>query len=123
MTERAVYDPYGNVQYFDGSYNPGVNFLGIAFGYQVLLRDPVTGLYNNKARFYDPTTGRFLQTDPDLYINGMNDYWSRADNPINMVDPEGTDAWGLPRCPKAEQCLKPPRIGKAVELASARYRR
>ncbi len=32
------------------------------------------GLYSNRARHYNPFTGRFLQTDPMGYDDGINVY-------------------------------------------------
>lgn len=50
------------------------------------------GLYNFKARFYDPSTGRFLTPDPLLQT--PNSYEYAFNNPVNFSDPTGT--WSLP---------------------------
>jgi RHS repeat-associated protein len=47
------------------------------------------GLYYNRARYYNPYTGRFLQTDPIGYSAGINWYRYCSNNPINFVDPSG----------------------------------
>jgi RHS repeat-associated protein len=62
---------------------------GNPFVYAGEYQDPTTGLYNLRARQYDPTTGRFLSRDP----LGPQDYASLytyvADNPLDYTDPSG----------------------------------
>ena len=50
---------------------------------------PEVGLYDNAARSYSPTLGRFLQTDPAGYAAGMNDYAYTNGDPVNGTDPTG----------------------------------
>ena len=52
--------------------------------------DIETGLYYYRARMYNPHIGRFLQTDPIGYGDGMNWYGYCGGNPIGRVDPSGT---------------------------------
>ena len=47
------------------------------------------GLYYNRARYYNPFTGRFLQADPVGYDDGINWYLYCMNNPVNRVDPSG----------------------------------
>jgi RHS repeat-associated protein len=90
------YDPWGI---------PGQDNLG-RFGYTGQAWVPELGLWYYKARFYSPTTGRFLQVDPVGYKDQMNLYAYVGNDPV-----DGTDASGM--CPI---CLTPwvPEIVTAV---------
>jgi len=51
--------------------------------------DRETGLYYYRARYYNPYIGRFLQTDPVGYADGINWYLYCSNNPVNFVDASG----------------------------------
>jgi RHS repeat-associated protein len=50
------------------------------------------------ARYYDPTTGRFLTEDPSR--KGVNWYAYCENNPVNITDPSGRDPVGANRVPQ-----------------------
>lgn len=59
------------------------------FGYTGQTWLPEVGLWYYKARMYSPTLGRFLQTDPIGYADGMNWYNYVGSDPVNSADPLG----------------------------------
>ncbi|MCW5939380.1 MAG: RHS repeat-associated core domain-containing protein [Fimbriimonadaceae bacterium] len=50
-------------------------------------RDAESGLVYMRARYYEPSTGRFLSEDPAM--DGANWYVYCANDPVNRVDPTG----------------------------------
>jgi RHS repeat-associated protein len=48
-----------------------------------------TGLYYSRARYYDPSLERFINTDPIGYKGGINLYEYCSDGPITRDDPSG----------------------------------
>ncbi len=63
------------------------------FGFQSGLHDPDTGLVQFRARWYDPSTGRWLSKDPILLEGGLNLYAFCGNDPVNFTDPLGLLTW------------------------------
>ncbi len=73
-------------------------------------------------RYYDPSTGRFLQGDPIGIVGGLNIYGYLRSAPVSGVDPEGL--WNDPSGPLAGcgfggPCRppkpKPPKVSYSIE--------
>ena len=54
--------------------------------------DPETGLHYNLQRYYDPTVGRYVTSDPLGLSAGINTYAYVGSNPMRLIDPLGL-AW------------------------------
>ena len=80
---QNTFDTFGNMTEV---YNPGgVSYL---FAYTGREWDPDSGLYYYRARWMDPSTGRFLSEDP-IYHDANNPARYVGNNPTNWVDPTG----------------------------------
>jgi RHS repeat-associated protein len=82
VTQLYEYSVYGQVAASDADHPNRFMFTGREF-------DKDTGLYYYRARYYHPEIGRFLQTDPIGYGDGMNWYGYCANGPLNAIDPTG----------------------------------
>ncbi len=89
----AITDPSGNLITSLAYDEYGVPRSGNSgrFQYTGQLWLPDAQVYHYKARAYHPGFGRFLQTDPLGYAAGANLYGYVGGDPVNWVDPMGTD--------------------------------
>jgi RHS repeat-associated protein len=90
VVESYEYDAWGNVTVHDAT--GGVltaSAIGNRFTFQGREISWATGLYNFRARWYDPVTGRWLSKDPIGISGGLNQYVFADNNPVNFRDPFG----------------------------------
>jgi len=87
ITATFDYAPYGSQALGTPPNGPG---------YTGHVNDPDTGLVYMQARYYDPSTGRFLSTDPANPSAGnafnFNRYAYANNNPIANIDPNGRES-------------------------------
>ena len=90
LVERVEYDAYGLPIFLDAAGN---TIAQSAVGNDILFTgrefDAESGTYYYRARSMNPIMGRFMQKDPLMYVDGMNDLSYTNNRPIILVDPSG----------------------------------
>ena len=82
VTQRYGYGPFGEPQSASGSTGNPLRFAAREL-------DATTGLYYVRARWYDPSMGRFISEDPIGLAGGINNYAYALNDPVNLSDPTG----------------------------------
>ncbi|MES9842252.1 MAG: RHS repeat-associated core domain-containing protein [Candidatus Thiodiazotropha endolucinida] len=105
-TQTLVWDaerkPFGERSVITAQIEMPLGFPGQYF-------DEETGNYYNYFRDYDPSTGRYLQSDPIGLEGGINTYAYVAGNPLILIDPNGLaysqqGEHGIPNDSKPSPC-------------------
>ena len=96
VEEHRKYDAFGAI---DAVFDEAGQAISSAemqsdFGFAGRIWDNNAELYYNKARWYDPHSGRFLSEDP--IQEGANWYRYAGNDPINFRDPTGLSQAGNP---------------------------
>ena len=90
IVERVDYDAYGQPTFFDADGNKlAQSTVGNAILFTGREYDAESGTYYYRARTMHPTIGRFMQKDPLIYIDGMNNNNYVSNSPILSFDPAG----------------------------------
>jgi RHS repeat-associated protein len=79
---KYTYDSFGNIVATSGSIVNNFRYTGREW-------DSETSLYYYRARYYDPSRGRFVNEDPLGFGGGINFYAYVSNTTINFDDPFG----------------------------------
>ena len=82
LAASYVYDSFGKLTTSTGTVANPFQFTGREF-------DSETGLYYYRARYYDPSVGRFLSEDPCRSEVGVSAFGYVDSNPVNYLDWDG----------------------------------
>ncbi|MGB8589861.1 MAG: RHS repeat-associated core domain-containing protein [Candidatus Acidiferrales bacterium] len=94
LGQTYTFDSFGNTTNSSGSVtNP--------FQYTAREFDTEINLYYLRARYLDPTTGRFLSEDPKRTTAEFNFYRYALNSPLNLTDPLG---WASCQSGKCADC-------------------
>ena len=78
----ADWEPFGSVVIGDSKLTSHIRFPGQYF-------DEETVLHYNYYRHYDPTTGRYIESDPIGLLGGLNPFAYVRSCPSSLTDPSG----------------------------------
>ena len=92
VADSYAYDPFGiSLAKTETIPNPFV-YVG-----ECGVRDEGNGLHFMRARFYDGACGRFVSTDPEWILGGLNRYTYALNSAVHLRDPSGLfsgpDSW------------------------------
>jgi RHS repeat-associated protein len=91
VQERYAYDPYGTAEVLNPDWTADTD--GSDYGWVYLHQggryDAASGLYSFRHREYSAELGRWVQQDPQGYIDGASLYAALQNNPVKYVDPLG----------------------------------
>jgi RHS repeat-associated protein len=118
VVQQLDYDEFGNVlpSSFDTTCAPTAQCFPVQpFGFAGGLQDRDTGLVRFGARDYDPQVGRWVSKDPSRFWGGLNLYAYAANDPVNQIDPTGTNVY------QGTVGVIPPAVQAALYGASAYF--
>jgi RHS repeat-associated protein len=81
-------DAFGKTAANDDPDNDGISTI-INLRFPGQYYDAETQLHYNYYRYYDPSTGRYITSDPIGLLGGLNTYGYVSGNPLKLIDPFG----------------------------------
>ena len=113
VENRYAYDAFGNLLGQEEAFPNRILYAGQPY-------DQETGQYYLRARYYNPTIGRFSQEDT-YWGDGLNLYAYCANNPVRYFDPSGHQK--KPNCPGTEgEAATDKQPGVEIESGSKTYK-
>lgn len=116
IEERSTYKPFGEEHetiLASSKAQETIGWIGER-------HDAGAGLQYLNARYYDPELGLFIQPDWFEVTKvgvGTNRYSYSANDPVNLMDPEGNEAWDLLRSQRAADAAN--RSGAVLSMERA----
>jgi len=95
LAQTYAYDNFGKVTASTGTLTNPFQYTGHEF-------DSESGLYFDRARYFDPSAGRFLSQDPIRFRGGLNFYACVRNNPVVFKD-----VFGYQGCNAAQWAQSP----------------
>lgn len=86
---RIKYQPFGEDEVVEQDADGNGVAVKMPLRFPGQYYDQESGLHYNYFRDYDPSLGRYVQSDPIGLAGGMNVYGYALQNPINLIDPFG----------------------------------
>lgn len=82
LAQTYTFDSFGKQTNSSGSLTNPFQYVGREF-------DSESSLYYMRARYFDPSTGRFISEDPISFDGGENFYAYTRNSPVDLKDPFG----------------------------------
>ena len=91
---RTTYLAFGGAE---PDEDPDGDSADVGFGMRLpgQLADDESALNQNRFRYFDPATGRYLNTDPIGQFGGANPFSYAGNNPLARIDPRGEFIFSL----------------------------
>jgi RHS repeat-associated protein len=86
LQTQYTFEPFGNTSVTGATTTNSFAYTGRELD--------ATGLYFNRARYYNPSLQRFISEDPIGFNGGINFYAYTANSPTNLTDPFGLQGGG-----------------------------